>query len=1053
MKKARLSILITMFTVFVMLFAASCTPIDSSSGNSTPSEVELIFEVPETEEIPYYEYYTVPEITVIDTDGNVYIPKVTVSNANGKTVDFEEGKFFVIYTEDYYIEYEVLFNGENVSKIITCKVADKTKPELTLSVDAIGAFVGEVVTLPECSYEDNMTAVEELSLTVKVMFGDTEVAITDGVFTATEAGVYKANYAVTDKNGNVTEKIVDIAVVAREPGNIAYFNHEYAQMLCGLKPELAATFIERGTGVLASPMGGSSTAISYQNSTSPWGGRLDITAPAVTDISSYNYLYLWVYTPYSSGLKLTYNNVWAGVQTNISPNVWTRILFTKGEDGNFYAVGTDNSDASATTRLFGSATDSANITSMADSSHSLFILAAPLNSNGGDVVDVYFGGFCATNELPELPEGTKEWMPAPKMFVSNITGSAEQGETVDPIVDVQFAEGSIVKTYVSINGADREEVAELPFTYENVGTYVFTFEALLNGEVILTQSFEVTVTESNANMKVIARLASDAAINAYGLKGGWSAETTMAVTPEIAGITYPVNGELPIRFNAVEMGGIMITAPALTDITGYQYLFVDVMIGYGDAEFFIYAYGAPIITVKGGNTWTRLVYVNDGKGNFVLPGATGNLSAADGHDGTHVAFTDPANNESFYMMVKAPDNWAYFGQFTACQELPELPAGFETNYTGEEEQEPEDEGTKVIAKLTSDAAINAYGLKGGWSAETTMAVTPEIAGITYPVNGELPIRFNAVELGGIMVNAPAVTNLTAYQYLFVDVMIAYGDAEFFIYAYGAPIITVKGGNTWTRVVYVNDGNGNFVLPGATGNLSAADGHDGTHVAFESPANISSVNLMVRAIDNWAYFGQFTACQELPELPAGFETNYFEIVDFTDAKAIETYNLNGNFGANIVYDENAHCVRMDSNPDGVYTGMVVKNPTITDISNFKYIYLDVKVGWGDANIVFNFAWGAPYFTLTGSQGGDIWIRVIAENDGTGKFTLINASGNMSDGQPIDASIFGTDGVMTSANIAGLGIHILSGGNNVYFKHLVACDQLPTIPQGMVSNYIA
>ena len=156
MKKARLSLLITILTVFVMAFAASCDAIKGLFGDSEPStpaepsEVELIFEVPETVEIPYYEYYTVPEITVTDTDGNVYISQVKVTNQSGNTVDVEEGKFFVLYTEDYYIEYTVVFGGENVSKTMTGKVTDKTAPEMTLSATSLGVFVGETVAVNLC---------------------------------------------------------------------------------------------------------------------------------------------------------------------------------------------------------------------------------------------------------------------------------------------------------------------------------------------------------------------------------------------------------------------------------------------------------------------------------------------------------------------------------------------------------------------------------------------------------------------------------------------------------------------------------------------------------------------------------------------------------------------------------------------------------------------------------------------------------------------------------------------------------------------------------------
>ena len=78
---------------------------------------------------------------------------------------------------------------------------------------------------------------------------------------------------------------------------------------------------------------------------------------------------------------------------------------------------------------------------------------------------------------------------------------------------------------------------------------------------------------------------------------------------------------------------------------------------------------------------------------------------------------------------------------------------------------------------------------------------------------------------------------------------------------------------------------------------------------------------------------------------------YTIADFTDANAVKTYELAGNFGADIVYDANSNATRMDSNPDGAYTGMLVKNPAISNVSSYKYVFIDVKVGWVDANFIF------------------------------------------------------------------------------------------------------
>ena len=1130
MKKARLSFLITIMTVFTMFFATSCDQltnlIDKLKPSQNASPAELIFEVEETVELPYYEYYTVPELTVTDTNGSIYIPKVEVSNENGIAVDFEDGRFFVLYTENYYIKYTVVFNGENVSKTTTGIVADKTAPEVTLPVSTMGAFKGETVTIPDCAYTDNMSAEDEIVVDVKVTYGETEIAVTDGVFTASESGLYKITYAVTDKANNVAEETIELAVVEREEGNIAYLNNEYVSLLVGAKAEMAE-FGSRGTGELASPMGGSSTSINFITWSSIYGGRVDINSPAITDVSGYNYLYLWVYTTYSSGVSITYNNVWKGAKNNVEPNVWTRIVFTKGEDGNFYAPATDNMETGATTNFFGSASDAQDIANMADSTNSLFFLAAPVNTAGGDTVSVYFGGFYATNSLPTLPEGTKDWSPAARINVSGLSAMAVQGGVVNPTFDVLYADGAIVKSYVSIDGGAKEEVS-FPYAYPANGTYEFTFEAVVDGAVVASCEKSVTVaTPEEGNIayfnhdewKDMVGAVTYAECYISSIRGEGEKASPMGGTS--ASVYYWTGGAY--------QGSIVLNDPVLKDVSGYKYLYLWV---YTEAEEGVYMtynnvwkgtknYVAP-------NVWTRIVFTKGADGNFYTVDTDNFESGASNRffdtttsgtcptslNGLMIAWRPTVEGENRAIGV-------YFGGLYATNELPNLPAGtkdwspmprmnvsnvegvVETGATldpsvqvryadgaivkayatidGGDRQEIslpytyEVAGTYVltfeavlngqviltqtfetsvttakqtvftIADFTNADAIDKYSVTSNWGA-------PLVA--NYPVaspaggSGSLQINKSASEgtIEGIYISNPAIKDVSGYNYLFIDVRAGYRDMTFGFYGWQKPAYTIPA-QTWVRVVFVNDGNGNFTMPGGSYSTSALGG---------SSTDITQELLCVQNVQ-WDYFylGLFAACNELPAIPEGFASNYGSttIVDFTATNAISTYNLAGNFEAGIVYDTNANCVRMDSNPYGAYTGMIINNPEITNISKYKYIYVDVKVGWGDANFVFNFVWNTPSITLKGCNGEvEIWTRVVAVNDGTGTFVLPNATGNASgEGQPLDGNALGQG--ISSANIAGLGFHILSGGNNVYFKNFVACNNLPELPTGYQTNYVA
>ena len=606
--------------------------------------------------------------------------------------------------------------------------------------------------------------------------------------------------------------------VVTDPGNVAYFGTDNVVNVSATGDNGASNF---GTV----DFGGEK--VHKIGWTSPAGLRIQ-AAPVIKDFSAYNYFYMDFYIAGEGNYTMNPGVIWAN-DISIPANQWTRLVFAKDANGVFKTA-----DGKTLLR---------------EDFNSTYVGLVDI-SFGVDVatsIDVYFREMRLTNAVPSL--GIK-------------LGDVVEGDTVTiaDTYEVVNAENATVNVKVSVDGAAATAITEATYTFAKKGTYTFIYDFIVDGKTV---TYSKTV-KATVKTYTIADFTDANAVTTYDLVGNFEAN-----------IVYDVNS------NATRMDsnpyaaytGMLVNNPAISNVSSYKYVFIDVKVGWADANFiFNFVWNTPGITLTGcmGETeiWTRVVIENNGSGTFTLPKATCNASEGQPTNGN--AFgqgVSSANIAGIGLHILSGGNNVYFGKFAACNELPELPEGYRTNLTPEE---VEAKKVNAIVDFTAANTVDTYGLVGAFSGETSMSVTPEIANITYPVNAGLPMRINAVSMGGITINSPAITAISEYNYIYIDLMIAYGDAEFVLnYVWGAPKILVKGGNTWTRVVLVNDGNGNFTIPNATGSIT--DGYDGTAVAVSGTVN--AYTMVVLAADNWAYFGMFAATDTLPELPQGFETNY------------------------------------------------------------------------------------------------------------------------------------------------------------------------------------
>ena len=339
------------------------------------------------------------------------------------------------------------------------------------------------------------------------------------------------------------------------------------------------------------------------------------------------------------------------------------------------------------------------------------------------------------------------------------------------------------------------------------------------------------------------------AIETYGLTGNWD-----------AGIVYDTN-EQCVRMDSntwASLTGMFINNPTITNISTFKYIYVDVKVGWGDADFvFNYAWGSPYLTLKGNGTWTRVVAVNDGTGKFTIVNETGNMSGmATGASIFGGEGKNSSNISGALFSILSAGNNVYFKSFAACNELPELPAGFKTNYVVAEKP-------VVIADLSAADAVNKYSVTSNWGAP--LVAWPHDAS---PAGGSGSLQIDNSTGGGstqgIIINNPAIKDVSGYNYIYIDVKAGYNDMPFGFYGWQKATYTIPA-QTWVRVVLVNDGNGNFTMPGGTNSDSALNG---------SSTDISQELLWVQTVEyDYFYFGTFAACNELPELPQGMLTNY------------------------------------------------------------------------------------------------------------------------------------------------------------------------------------
>lgn len=170
-----------------------------------------------------------------------------------------------------------------------------------------------------------------------------------------------------------------------------------------------------------------------------------------------------------------------------------------------------------------------------------------------------------------------------------------------------------------------------------------------------------------------------------------------------------------------------------------------------------------------------------------------------------------------------------------------------------------------------------------------------------------------------------------------------------------------------------------------------------------------------------------------------------IVDFNDPNAIETYQLTANWGSIATYPlaypvtGTQGSVQVTANKvSGAYRGGInFNNPACTDLSQFKYVYLDIYSN----NPIF--LGNYPIDPVIEIAGEGAWRRLVFERQADGSFIVMGTETTMftaTQAQDITkAGYKGAPLLLYHKHTTSAGTYWLGG--------FYGCDELPELPSGM------
>lgn len=194
--------------------------------NTAEPEKLLGFEVASEDTVSIGELYVIPSYQVTDSEGEIYIVKIKVTNS-GNAVDVLGGKFLVDLMTDYIVEYSVDFNKEAISKQTVLKVVNNSEPTINIAGLKDYYIAGDTFELPGINISDK--AGEVIAPDYKLVYVPDNQVITLGEDDSTvlnKTGEYRLTVTATNSFGYTAEKISVIRV--SKPNEVESMDSEAA---------------------------------------------------------------------------------------------------------------------------------------------------------------------------------------------------------------------------------------------------------------------------------------------------------------------------------------------------------------------------------------------------------------------------------------------------------------------------------------------------------------------------------------------------------------------------------------------------------------------------------------------------------------------------------------------------------------------------------------------------------------------------------------------------------------------------------------------------------
>lgn len=159
---------------------------------------------------------TLPSATATDNGASVDV--VLTVTFNNEPVSVENNVFTPALAGNYEVVYTATDENDNSASVTKTIVVsnDETAPVISVDGENMSVLAGAEITVPGATATDNCDGT--VSVEYKVYFGTQEVSVTDGKFTAENAGEYRIEYTATDVAGNVGTATVTVTVTEQAGG-------------------------------------------------------------------------------------------------------------------------------------------------------------------------------------------------------------------------------------------------------------------------------------------------------------------------------------------------------------------------------------------------------------------------------------------------------------------------------------------------------------------------------------------------------------------------------------------------------------------------------------------------------------------------------------------------------------------------------------------------------------------------------------------------------------------------------------------------------------------